>query len=141
MYGSTKPDCEVYNIIKTYHYNNNIIQEIEHIQKDTLFYVKEFSIINKFDKTPINKEMKNKIQEYKEKQLKNKNEIVNIVIDNTIKSDNNNDNNIDLVKDLVDILKFERADDYNSGIKIGRRFLWIPAFAGTTVGGMRLNIE
>ncbi len=115
LYGSTKPNSDVYKIIETYTYNDNILKNIDVEKQTNLFYVNEFSIQNKYIETPINQIKKEIINEY---DLNSREEIKPKII-NKNKCKFDDDINLEFVNELVDILKIERADVYDSWIKVG----------------------
>ena len=101
LFGSTKPNDETYNIIDVY--KNN--EKIKYEYNDILTQVIKFSIRNKFKESELKCTVEEPTNDLKEtKKL--------------VKS-SYNETDLNFVKDLVNILKIERSDDYNSWIRCG----------------------
>ncbi len=114
LFGSTKPKAELYDIKYIYKYNNDKLIEItDDITLDIYDSIIRFSIRNKFNKSFIY-----------ESKFDDINKLSNLQ-DNFIKNNkntekyNNTNVELDFVNDLVDILKFERCENYDDWIKVG----------------------
>lgn len=118
MYGSKKPNCESYKITTIFAYEDECLNECD-VSEDDCEYVETMSIRNKYDETPYKSEneekLKNMEKEIHEKLKMAKNNILQ-------KNKNNKKNtyeNMEVVAKLVDILSTQRANSYDSWIRVG----------------------
>lgn len=118
MYGSSKPNREPYKLTKSYLFNTDcededlVLEEVD-INILTLKQIIEMSSIrNKSTTVKIKEDKVKEIKEYNEKKLIEKKKKVN-------KSCAKDSADIKHVKELLEMLKTERFDNYNDWLDIG----------------------
>jgi P4 family phage/plasmid primase-like protien len=122
MYGSTKPNSEIYKVTRTYEIKNKDVELISNSKISTNEKVKLFSIRNKFNENKIKIEKKNEINNYEN--ILNKEQKKTIILQQATykypnKMNKNYYDNIELVKKFVGILNPKRAIEYDSWIRLG----------------------
>lgn len=118
MYGSKKPNCESYKVIKAVKVIENNIESLGIIEdKD---YVELFSIRNKYKASQIKDDALPIIEEYKKEiEKKKKPPRINNILQNTQNNQKNTYHNLDYIKKLVNILNVDRTNKYDDWIRVG----------------------
>lgn len=123
MYGSSKPDKEVYKVSEVYEWKNNenILEKIEE-KKSLKDYVKLFSIRNKFKETKIKFEKNpEEYDNFNESIMeKERNLLTNKQILKTSPNNRKNESmDIEIIKKFIKILNPKRSENFDSWIKVG----------------------
>lgn len=126
MYGSTKPNCQIYKVTKILKINKDensetTITQIGNAHKNLLESIKLFSIRNKYNEKNIKTEKQIEIFNY-DQNIINEAKHKEILLQATRKSINMNKrqcDNIELVRKFVTILDIHRANQYDSWIRLG----------------------
>jgi phage/plasmid-associated DNA primase len=113
LFGSTKPNNELYDIKYIYKINDKLIEITDTINLDIYESIIKFSIRNKFSKSIIYDSKFNEINDFIQSQkiITQKIEKKEKIYNNSIK--------LDFIIDLVDILKIDRCENYDNWIKVG----------------------
>ncbi len=122
MYGSTKPNCQIYKITKTYQINDNEVKNIPNVRMNLTETIKLFSIRNKYNEKNIKFEKKFEVDNYENrlnKEQRNKEIFLQATHKYPSKMNKNHYDNIELVEKFVEILDPKRAEEYDLWIRLG----------------------
>ena len=122
MYGSCKPNCDIYKVVTTYTYmkSKNDIEENCNISVNDEDYVEILSIRNKYDESKINQEKIEEVLIFEEQLKKPKKSKMNgpaFQTNQNLKT--NTIDNIDFVRKVINLLDTKRADNYQDWIRVG----------------------
>lgn len=123
LYGSTKPNSQIYKLTRIYKVvNNKILSESNLQEKKLSEYIKLFSIRNKYNEKKIKTEKLFEVNKY-DKILSDESKKKDILAQATYKYPQsmnlNTSDNIELIKKFVKVLSTDRAKNYDSWIRLG----------------------
>ena len=122
MYGSSKPDKEPYLVTQTFKFSNNTIKTIKN-NKSIRDYISLFSIRNKDynEDENIKFEKRDEIKKYNDVLMDKEREKLTYkqIIKSTKNYKKNQDVNIELIKKFIKILNPERAEHFDTWIRLG----------------------
>lgn len=117
MYGSRKPNCEKYDIIRILSVTGETVEMIDQSVEEN--YVEILSIRNKYDALKIKIEKETEISLFEAETKRKKNKMDTGVLQTNQNTKKNICDNIEYIKKLVDILSTARSERYTDWIRVG----------------------
>ena len=122
MYGSTKPNSEIYKVSEVYKLKNDKLEEVKNTNLTLHKLIDLFSIRNKNTENVIKFEKDIDIKEYRlklESDEKKKNILAQATTKKKFRMNKNESVNIEFIKKVIGILDIKRAEQYDLWIKLG----------------------